>query len=83
MPETTEPSVRDQSLGAPAAMAAECNLQRSSSATEIEQMCVCLCAEEDMVCRLCVHASVYTLMILNVTWTGGIPATGLLLDLHT
>lgn len=38
----------------------------------------CVCAEEGVVCRLRVHASVYTLMILNVACAGGVPRSCLL-----
>lgn len=52
------------------------NLQRRQSPTDRASDCVC--AEGGVVCRLRVHASVYTLMILNVACAGGAPRSCLL-----
>jgi hypothetical protein len=54
-------------------MATEYNLPRSRSLTEIARACVCVCAEEGVVCCVRVHASVYALLVLNAAWAGGVP----------
>lgn len=63
------PWLREQSLGARAAtVAAACNLQNSRSPAEMERTCVRVCARvqrKEWPACLRVHASVFTLVILN------------------
>lgn len=71
MPETGESSLRDK------ARVPELPRPTEKPVTNRQRTSVCVCAEEGVVCHLRVHASVYTLVTLNVAWAGGVSGSSL------
>lgn len=70
-----EPSLRDT------ARVPELPRPTEKPVTKRQNERMCVCAEEGMVCHLRVHASVYTLVILNANWAGGVSRSSLSLGL--